>query len=458
MTPIPRPRLVLALLAGAALFLGTGAQAPVPQDSDSVLPPWSWPTTPEHLVIAKALRESRRADAAPGAKLVQRMLEAGPGAVTAEIDILVRRRVPETQPKDPPQILSEPQRELVLSVLARTSESKVRAEIKLRLEKDPLDVGTRLAAMHALGAVGNGQDLLRIVELAPRHADEDRMLTYESSQTLTSASASILRHDGQAWSALAEVIRRVDPEAGRALLAAVGSTREPRALPVLFAAARWQPELGPQAAALASSCGGSIDPVLDRDFTDWIVSALGEARPEYLRSLLQALGAIDDGTQVAKLIQHLKHADAGVRDSALWGLRKLSGLGFPPDPSSWGAWTVSEEAWHRDKRAHLQLDLASREVARVTAAMREYSERRTRRGGLALEIATVLQRPESELRALACEVLGHLGSPAACDALSDAMRDSDASVREAAWKALCAITGIELPHDADDARKVLRLS
>lgn len=458
MTPVPCPRILPALLAGAALCLGTGASAQVPEDVGPVLPFWSWPTTPEHLVIAQALRESRRADAAPGAKLVQRMLAAGPGALAAEVDILVRRRVPETLPKDPRQILSEPQRELVLAALARTSESAVRAEIQARLEQDPSDAGTCLAAMHALGAVGNGRDLLRIVELAPRHPGEDLTLTHLSRQTLRSACASILRRDGRAWSALAEVIRRVDPEAGRALLAALGSTREPRALSVLFAAARWQPDLGPQAAALASSCGGSADPVLDQDFTAWIVSELPTARPEYLRSLLQALGAIDDGTNVAKLIRHLGHADAGVRDSALWGLRKLSGLGFPADPVSWGAWSAQENAWHRSKRAHLQLELASKDVARVVTALRDYSERRTRRGELARDIVTVLKRPEPELRLLACDVLGHLGSPAACDALAEAMRDSDPSVCEAAWKALCAITGIDLPRDPDAAREVLRVS
>jgi HEAT repeat protein len=386
------------------------------------------------------------------------MIGAGPGAVAAEIDILVRRRVPETNPKDSPQILSEPQRELVLAALTRSSESAVRAELKARLDKDPLDEGTRLAAMHALGAVGNARDLLRLAELAPRHAGDDPTLTHESKRTLTSACAAVLRHDPKAWSALSEVLRRVDAEAGRAMLGSVASTREPRALPVLFAAARWQPELGPQAAALAASCGPSTDPVLDHDFTVWIIAALPEARPVYRRSLLQALGTIDDGTNVATLIQSFDDADAGVRDSALWGLRKLSGLGFPAERAPWKAWSASEEAWHRGKRAHLQQELASNSVARISAALHEYSDRRTRRGQLAGDVEKVLERPEPELRVLACAVLGQLGSPVSCEALAEAMRDADASVREAAWQALCKITGKDLPHDAEEARAAMRAS
>jgi len=458
MTQVPRPRTAQALLALTALCLATAAQAPEPQEPDPSLPSWSWPTTPEHLVIAEALRESRRSDAAPGAELVQRMLDAGPGAPAAGIDILARRRVPETRPEDAPQVLSDPQRDLVLAALARASESEVRAEIRARLESDPLDARTRLAAIHTLGAVGNGADLARIVELAPRHEDEDRTLTRESREAVRSACAWILRKDGRSWSALAEIVKKVDSEAGRALLGAIATKREPRALAVLFAAARWQPDLGPQAAALASTCGISADPKLDSDFTAWIVSQLRDARPEYVRSLLQALGTTDDGTNVKTLIEHLKDEDAGSRDSALWALRKISGLGFPADPVTWRAWILAEDTWHKNRRPRLRFELESNDVSRVATALREYSERRTRRPELASEVAVLLRHPQRELRLLACIVLEHLGSPAACDALSERLRDPDADVQEAAWKALCSITGLSLPRDPDGALGILRAS
>lgn len=449
---------MIHVFALAAFCLATGARAPLVQDSDSGPSSWSWPTTAEHLVIAGALRESRQSDSAPGAELVQRMLAAGPGAVAAEIDILARRRVPETAPEDTPQILSDPQLELVLAALARSGESEVRAEIKARLEMDPLDPRIRLAAIHALGAVGKGTDLVRIVELAPRRDDEDQTLTRESRETVRSACAAILRSDGRSWTALSELVRKVDPAAGRALLGAIAARREPRALPVLFSAARWQEDLGPQAAALATTCGGSADPKLDSDFTAWIVSELRDARPEYVRSLLQALGTIDDGTNAKMLIEHLKDEDAGSRDSALWALRKISGLGFPADPVTWRAWILAEDTWHKNRRPRLRFELDSNDVSRVATALREYSERRTRRPELASEVAVLLQHPQRELRLLACIVLEHLGSPAACGALSERLRDPDADVKEAAWKALCSITGLALPRDHDGALGILRAS
>ncbi|MFN0006577.1 MAG: HEAT repeat domain-containing protein [Planctomycetota bacterium] len=449
---------MIQVLTLAALCLALAARPAQPQDSDPRLPAWSWPTTPEHLVIAQALRESRHADAAPGAELVQRMLGAGPGAPAAAIDLLARRRVPETSPEDAPQVLSAPQRDLVLALLSRASESQVRAEIRARLELDPLEAGARLAAIHALGAVGRGADLVRIVELAPRRDDEGETLTKESRETVRSACASILRKDVRAWFALTELVRKVDSEAGRALLGAIATQREPRALSVLFSAALWQSDLGPQAAALATTCGGSSDPQLDSDFTAWIVSELPDARPEYARSLLQALGTIDDGTNVKTLIEHLKDEDAGSRDSALWGLRRLSGLGFPADPVTWRAWIQSEDTWHKQRRPRLRFELDSNDVSRVAAALREYSERRTRRPELAREVTVLLRHPQRELRLLACIVLEHLGSSAACDELSERLRDPDADVKEAAWKALCSITGLTLPRDPDSALGILRAS
>jgi hypothetical protein len=443
---------------GAAFFLGTGASAPVPEDNDPILPAWSWPTTPEHLVVAKALRESRRAESEPGARLVQRMVAAGPRAVAAQLDVLVHARVPETKPEDPPQILSDPQRELVLAALKRAPERSVRAALKERLDQVPVDAGARLAGVHLLGALGSSKDLLRIIELAPRHPADPTSLTHESKKALTGALTSLLRQDSQTYGAMAEALRRVDPDAGRAMLSATGATRDPRSLQVFLAAGRWQPELGPQAASLAATGGPSPEATIDQDFTAWAASQLERARPLYVRSLLQAIGSVDDGANIGLLIRYLGSEDEGVRDAALWGLRKLSGLAFPADPVPWNHWSAEEALWHRRDRPQLQRDLASGDVARVATALREYAGHRTRRGELAREILPVLALPQAGLRTLACSALEQLRSPVACGGLTIAMHDSDPDVAEAAWRALRAITGLDLPRDADSVRELLRSS
>jgi hypothetical protein len=67
----------------------------------------------------------------------------------------------------------------------------------------------------------------------------------------------------------------------------------------------------------------------------------------------------------------------------------------------------------------------------------------------------VLKSPRPELRRITCEVLGKLGSSAANGSLLVALEDTDASVAEAARKALSTIRGVEVPRDRALARSVV---
>jgi HEAT repeats len=455
--PIPRGRsLVLALLLGLALPLGA-ATSPGVEEPRAGLERWSSPVTPEHLAIAAVLRESRTSPATPAKDFVDRIAVAGPGLTEAAVDILARRRVPETRPEDEPQILSEPQRDLLLGALERQAAREVRASLESRLASAPDDAGVQLAAIHGIGAIGEAADLARLVELAPRRPGKERALTSDSRAGVRAACTSILRRDARAYSALADLIVRTDPQAGTALLAAFGGTRDPLALRVLLRAAQSQPELGGQAAALASQCGGSTEAALDREFSAWALSKLPSARPELARSLLQAMGALDDGSCVPAMIERLEDEDSGVRDSALWALRRLSGLGLPAEVGPWLTWYQDEVAWHGHERRGYRKDLSSRDPARVVEALRAYSERRTKRAELSVEVAKILAHDRPELRLLACDVLQRLGSTSSCRALATAMTDPDRKVAEAAWRALQAIAGRDLPRDPDRVRTVMRL-
>jgi HEAT repeat protein len=452
----------LALLLGASLLLAPRISARGVEDTQAILPRWSWATTPEHLEIARALRESRRTDSAPAPRLVDRIVRAGSGSLEAQVDILARRRVPEAGPDDPPQLLSDPQRELVLTALAQMPETAVRAALRARLDRDPADVGARLAAIHALGVIGNAADLGRLVELAPRapgkERGEEKWLLPDAREAMRSACAGILRRDPTAWTALVDLLRQTDPDAGRPLLEALSSTKDPRALEVLYAAARAHRELRPQVAALVPVCGSSMNAALDRDVAGWMLSELPSARPEYARMLLQGIGVLDDGTCVAALIEHLEDVDAGVRDSALWALRRVSGLGFSADLPAWNAWNRDEVAWHARERPRLREDLASGDRQRIAIALRAYGEHRTKRAELADDVVKILSNPRPELRRMACEVLQTLGAPSASGALAESLQDPDRDVAEAAWQALKSLTGLDLPRDPMRVRQMLRIS
>ena len=444
----------------AALPLPESRARPAPGDDpvQSTAAPACLPATPEERVIAAVLRESRRQDAAPVSRLVERILAAGPAALEAQIDILVDRCVPSTGPEDAAQILSEPQRELLLAALARMPSGAVRSAVDRLLEDRPDEAGARLAAVHALGAIGGAPDLDRLVRIAPRRAGSGAGLAPEAHRALRAACASILARDAAGHRALGALVCDTDPKAGRALLEGLGEgadARPSRALAVLVRAARCQPPLRPQVAALAAKCGRSIDAAQDREFALWALSELPRARPEYASSLLQAIGVLDDGTCVPAMIERLEDEHLGVRASALWALRRVSGLGFPGEMEPWLVWHREEVAWQSRERVRRRKDLLSRDPARVVEALRSYAGHRTKRAELSVEVAQVLADPRPELRLLACEVIQSLDSPAACSELAWTLEDPDAAVALKAWEALQSITRLDLPRDRERALEIL---
>jgi len=445
-----------ALLAGPLLLAPRPLAPDVPLD-EAAHRGWIWPTTPEHLAIAAVLRESRQAEASATGRLAQRIADSGKGAAEAGIDILFRGRVPEVGQGDRPQVLSEPQRSLLLDALARLPEADVRAGLATRLGSDPPDAGSRVAAVDLLGAIGNAGDLARIVDLAPRGPGDEKVLLREARRAVRSSFTAILRRDPGAWPALAQIVGRIDADAGRPALEAVGSGRDPRALEVLYRAARSLPALRIQATTLVAVCGRSARASVDREFAAWMASELPLARTEYARALLQGLGVLDDGSHVAAMIERLEDLHAGVRDAAWTALKRESGLGFPADVQPWLAWHREEVAWHANRRPRLGDDLVSNDALRIVAALRAYSGHRTRRAELARDVARVLVHARPDLRLLACQVLGSLGDPCATADLAKSLLDPDPAVSEAAWMALKSITGLELPRDALQVRELLAI-
>jgi HEAT repeat protein len=452
------PALVLALAADWN-SLRAQVQNPVapPALEDAAPPrlaPWSWPTTPSHLRIATTLRAARRAGTGDHALLQQRIVESGLDAVAAQVDILLRNRVPETGPKDGPQVLSDVQRDLLLGALAQMPPGAVRKELDAYLANAPDDSTAKLGAMQALGVVGNIDDLERLVALAPRKpGSPEQALPSASRNTLRSATCTLLRRLTGAWTALPAALRAADPEAGRVMLDALACARDPRALPILLEIARTSRALKWAAVSAVPTCGSSLNTETDRQFLEWMRSELDVAEPAYARTLLMAAGTLDDGEWVPVLIERLTDENGGLRAEALSSLRRITGLGFAGDPAAWRAWYETESRWHNQIRPQLLAQLSSGETPKVLSAVREYSEHRTRRAEMVDELVRLLEHGKPEVRGIVISVLEHIGSPAACTALAGMTRDSDAKVVDAAWRALRSISGLELARDPEQLRR-----
>jgi HEAT repeat protein len=444
-------RKLCSVIALSLLSYAQEAEPPAP-----AIAPWSWPTTSAHLVVGRCLREVRKAGPTATPRLVQTMLEAGGEVPAAMVDILTRQRVPEADEGDRPQVLSEPQREVLLTALAKAPRDRVGEALKERLEASPEDDRVGLGAVYVLGVIGTASDLVRIVDLAPRKSNGSESLTGAARDAVCAACTSILRRDPRAWPKINDLAQHCDERCARSMLEGLSRTKDPRVLGVLFEVAKKRETLASVCVPLAAQCGPSPDPAMEREFLAWMESELRAAAPSYARALLQTLGARDDGEHAQAMVDRLQAKDESVRKAAHWALQKISGLGLPADPVPWNAWLHEELAWHQRVRPRLNQDLASKDSERIVLALRSYAERRTRRGELAVEVAPVLENQRPELRRIACDVLGRLGSSTANAKLLAALGDPDPGVAEAARRALAAISGLDVPRDPAQARGVIQ--
>lgn len=469
--------LLAALGAGVlAWFAGVAEARPAGPQGAQELAAWSWPATPPHRDVGRILRRSRLADPGTQAASAAELARLGPAAQEALLDVLVHARVPEAADGEAPQVLSEPQRQLVAGALALLPRAELRRAMEARLLAAPEDAQTRLAAIHLHGATGRAEDLASLPRLAPRRearaailpaaarhgaarlpAATAAELTREARTAVRDACAAILGRDPGGWRALAKLARSCDAPALRALLEGLGRSRDPRGLEILLRTARAQRSLAPLAVSLVPKLGRSTDPELDREFAEWMATELPYSRSEQARMLLAGIGVLDDGAAAPVLVAALDHEEAAVREAALRALQQLSGLGFGPDARPWRLWLESETRWHESERQLLRNDLEAEDTSRVVSALRAFSGRRTRRAELAREVAVVLEDPRPALRALACEALQSLDSAAAYRPLSAALGDGEGTVVRAALQALRDLSGCALPDQPADARRMLLL-
>lgn len=404
--------------------------------------------SPELAAIGGALRAARTAPTADTGPLAERIVRAGPGAAAAAFDVLIERRVPQVGADDAPQTLSAPQRAILLEAVQRMPREAVRALVADRLRAETTEPSAvALASVHVLGAIGGAADLQRIAALAPHKPSDGGALTRDGRTALRDAAAAILARDPRAWAFLADVVRTSDRSVARALIEAAAVRPDPRALEVLFRSALAHRDLAPLAVASVQKVGPSLDGDVTREFVSWMAAELGGARREHRQGLLQGIGVLDDGTHAHILIEALEDEETEVREAATWALRRLTGFGYPSTPEPWRAWLRDEAVWNELAREAARAELSADDPSRVAEALRAYAGRRCWRESLAEDVALVLERSEPGLRLAACEVLEGLGALSAIRPMAGLLDAPEEGVREAAWRALGSISGLELPRD-----------
>jgi HEAT repeat protein len=165
---------------------------------------------------------------------------------------------------------------------------------------------------------------------------------------------------------------------------------------------------------------------------------------------IRALAALEDEKCIPRLISIVQTTTGGEQETATSALHDLTGRSFPERGSAWSNWYQDESHWIETYAAATVAQLASPREAEVIAAIRTLSARGLHRSFLATQISRVVcSHPSPTVRGQGCLGLARLGSSSACGALVHALEDSDSGVRHDALTALCSITKLSLPPDAE---------
>jgi HEAT repeat protein len=208
-------------------------------------------------------------------------------------------------------------------------------------------------------------------------------------------------------------------------------------------------------ASQVTRVGRSLDPKANAEVVDRLRGLLQSGDPNVQRAVALALGELRDERSIPVLIDLLEGSDVGLAQNACWALQHATGLEFPASAERWRQWYAQERSWFARAERGILRDLGSRDPSKVSTALREIGRRRTERDALATEVLEVLTRAEPSLRAQACETLAALGSSVALPALLERLESDIPFCSQSAWRALCGITGLDLPPDVTAWRDAL---
>ena len=169
----------------------------------------------------------------------------------------------------------------------------------------------------------------------------------------------------------------------------------------------------------------------------------------WVREAALAAGSLRDDGAAESLIHLLDAPSLGVRDAALWALRRISGLDLRESAERWSAWLTDERDWLRERGPAVERMLASDELAEVTEALNEITSRTLGRDHWAVRVAPLSRHPDANVRSAALVLLRHLNS---IDAVPELLATFDCAAAEIAVPAAAAIRDLTGVDPADRRR------
>lgn len=340
--------------------------------------------------------------------------------------------------------LDEVRLEAVRAALAARPRRELVAFLEA-LSRQPLELRERLEA-HRLFSAAAGCDQLRLlvrISLAPG----DGLPPQELRTSFVATLAAVLSREAGGLDQIPALFAESPPALASSVIEAVAAVDGARATQVLARLLGRVPGLDGLLLGRLAQREESAD-LCDEFVLDGLRRYLKHADPVLSVAACRATAALGDDGSIEELIGLLEQGEERVRAAAGEALGVLSGLAFGLDVERWSSWFQAETRWWSERA---DAELARIEGARgpeYLRAARAALEHRLHRDRIAEAFVQALGRRDADEVWLACRALGELGSRVAVPALIECLEHEEKAVREAAWRALRAITGQDLPMEA----------
>ena len=342
--------------------------------------------------------------------------------------------------------LDEAERQTVREALC----ARPRREIVPFLEdlaSRPIDPALRAEAQRLLGCMG-AADHLKLLARLTQPSGERGPVPPALRAGFSAAMESILARDAAALAQVRALVSESPPGLASPIVEALASQGSGAATRILADLLGRSPGLDPLLLARLAERGRLRESGAEGVFLS-VRRYLKKSDPALVHAAVLACGRLGDDGSVETLVDLLPRADQRLRSRVFVALERISRLSFGEDVERWTSWYRNETRWWEGKAEGLLLRIERGRGLEFVRAAREALEHRLYRDRIAEAFAQTLQRGGDEEVLLACRALEQLGSRLAVPGLIDCLERDDPLVRRAAWKALRAITGAELPPEVD---------
>lgn len=340
--------------------------------------------------------------------------------------------------------LDEVQREAVRAAMVARSRREVLTFLE-GLAREPLELRERLEAHRLFSAVASGEHLRLLLRLSL--AAGQSMPAQELRASFAATLADVLRRDPLALEQIPGLFSESPPGLASSMIEGVAELPGARATQVLARLLGRVPGLDGLLLGRLAQRGGSAD-LCDDFVLDGVRRYLRHSDPSLVATACRAVAVLGDDGAVEELIVLVERGEERVRVAAGEALGTLSGLAFGLDVERWSTWHREELRWWSERADSQLARVEGTRGQEFVRAVREVLEHRLHRNRIAESFVQVLGRRDPGEVLLACRALGELRSRVAVPALIECLERGEPALREAAWQALRAITGEDLPAEA----------